>query len=82
MIQLVSTNQAVMDRRLDAVSPSEWNDLQIDLTPRDTVLEYLQHSFPTTCMEMIEDGASYYLCDGDWYLKVGRQYRAVAPRSL
>lgn len=55
VVQLVSTNQAVMDRRLDAVSPAEWNDLHIDLTPRDTVTEYLEHSFPTTCMVMETD---------------------------
>ena len=55
VVQLVSTNQAVMDRRLDAVSPTEWNDLHIDLTPRDTVTEYLEHSFPTTCMVMETD---------------------------
>ncbi|HWU49101.1 MAG TPA: strawberry notch family protein [Asticcacaulis sp.] len=55
VVQLVSTNQAVMDRRLDAVSPSEWNDLHIDLTPRDTVTEYLEHAFPTTCMVMETD---------------------------
>ena len=55
VVQLVSTNQAVMDRRLDAVSPSEWNDLHIDLTPRDTVTECLEHAFPTTCMVMETD---------------------------
>ena len=55
VVQLVSTNQAVMERRLDAVSPAEWNDLNIDLTPRDTVTEYLEHSFPTTCLTEVQD---------------------------
>lgn len=55
VVQLVSTNQAVMERRLEAVSPAEYNDLHIDLTPRDTVTEYLQHSFPTTCFQETED---------------------------
>jgi hypothetical protein len=49
VIQLVSTNQAVMERRLEAVEPTQWQDLHIDLTPRDTVTEYLQHAFPTVC---------------------------------
>ncbi|MFP1132961.1 strawberry notch-like NTP hydrolase domain-containing protein [Asticcacaulis sp. W401b] len=55
VVQLVSTNQAVLDRRLDQVSPTEWNDLSIDLTPRDTVTEYLQNAFPTTCMQVVTD---------------------------
>ncbi|ESQ79264.1 strawberry notch-like NTP hydrolase domain-containing protein [Asticcacaulis sp. YBE204] len=55
VVQLVSTNQSVLDRRLDAVSPSEWNDLTIDLTPRDTVTEYLENAFPTTAMVSTTD---------------------------
>ncbi len=39
-------------------------------------------ALPGACMKMLEDGASYYLCDGEWYRQVGKQYRAVAPRSL
>ena len=35
-------------------------------------------SLPGACMKLIEDGASFYLCDGEWYRQVGKQYRAVA----
>ena len=38
-------------------------------------------SLPSGCMKMIEEGASYYLCSGDWYRQVGSgsgvQYKAV-----
>ena len=34
-------------------------------------------SLPGGCMKLIEDGASYYLCSGEWYRQVGSGYRAV-----
>jgi len=37
---------------------------------------------PEGCMKLIEGGASYYYCDGEWYRQVGdgrdATYRAVA----
>ncbi len=54
VVQIVSTNEAVMNRRLDAIPPEEWSNLQIDLTPKEYVLDYLQGAFPTTLMEAIE----------------------------
>jgi protein strawberry notch len=47
VLQVVSTNQASLDRRLAEIPTSEWADLSIDITPREYVLDYLQHSFPT-----------------------------------
>ena len=38
-------------------------------------------SLPGACMKLIEAGASYYLCSGEWYRQVGRQYRAVEGPS-
>ena len=39
-------------------------------------------SLPSGCMKLIEDGASYYLCSGEWYRQVGGdgavKYEAVA----
>lgn len=36
-------------------------------------------SLPGGCMKMVEAGANYFLCSGDWYREVGRdQYKAVA----
>lgn len=35
-------------------------------------------SLPPGCMKLIQDGAFYYLCSGDWYQQLGRdQYAAV-----
>lgn len=37
----------------------------------------LYDDLPTPCMKMIEGGASYYHCSGEWYRQVGGQYAAV-----
>jgi len=35
-------------------------------------------SLPGACMKIIEDGASYFYCGGEWYRQVGAaQYKAV-----
>jgi protein-L-isoaspartate O-methyltransferase len=59
VVQIVSTNEAVMERRLASIPPEEWNNLSIDLTPREYVLDYLREAFPIHLMEVIEgeDGA-------------------------
>lgn len=54
VIQIVSTNEAVMERRLASIPPEEWNNLSIDLTPREYVLDYLREAFPVNLMEAIE----------------------------
>ena len=46
VIQLVATGEAVMERRIAEIPASEWDDLSIDLTPRESVLDYLAHAFP------------------------------------
>lgn len=55
VVQIVSTNEAVMERRLASIPPEEWNNLSIDLTPREYVLDYLREAFPVHLMEAIED---------------------------
>ncbi len=55
VVQIVSTNEAVMERRLSSIPPEEWNNLSIDLTPREYVLDYLREAFPIHLMEAIED---------------------------
>lgn len=55
VVQLISTNEASMERRLNEVSPADWNDLNIDLTPRDFVTEYLSNAFPIHAMQEAED---------------------------
>ena len=55
VVQIVSTNEAVMERRLASIPPEEWNNLSVDLTPREYVLDYLREAFPVHLMEAIED---------------------------
>jgi predicted RNA methylase len=55
VLQVVSTNEALLDRRLAETPTSEWSDLTIDITPREYVLDYLQHSFPTQLFELYSD---------------------------
>ena len=51
IIQLVSTGEALMERRILQIPTTEWEDLTIDLTPREYVMEYLIHAFPTQLFE-------------------------------
>ncbi|MGJ0395378.1 MAG: strawberry notch-like NTP hydrolase domain-containing protein [Methylocystis sp.] len=55
VIQIVSTSEALMERRLAEIPASEWGDLSCDITPREYVLDYLAHSFPTQLFEVYSD---------------------------
>ena len=48
VIQLVSTGESLMERRIADIPTSEWDDLSIDLTPREYVLDFLATRFPGT----------------------------------
>ena len=55
VIQIVSTGEALMERRLAGIPSSEWGDLQVDVTPREYVIDYLAHAFPTQLYEPYTD---------------------------
>lgn len=55
VIQIVSTNEAVMERRLAEIPASEWSDLRVDITPREYVMNYLVCAFPTQLYEVYSD---------------------------
>ena len=55
VVQLVSTGEALMERRIADIPASEWDDLSIDLTPREYVLDFLAHAFPIQLQEPFED---------------------------
>jgi len=55
VIQLVSTGEALMERRISEIPASEWDDLNIDLTPRDGILSFLMHAFPVQLQEPFTD---------------------------
>lgn len=56
VIQIVSTGEALMERRLAELPTEEWNDVRVDITPREYVLDYLAHSFPVQLYEPFTDG--------------------------
>ena len=55
VVQLVSTGEALMERRIAEIPASEWDDLHVDLTPRETVIEFLAHAFPVQLQEPFTD---------------------------
>ncbi len=55
VIQIVSTGEALMERRLAEIPTEEWNDVRVDITPREYVLDYLAHSFPVQLHEPFSD---------------------------
>jgi predicted RNA methylase len=69
VIQIVSTGEALMERRLAEIPSEDWGDVQVDITPREYVLDYLAHGFPTQLFEPFTDGdgnlsSRPVLCDG------------------
>ncbi len=55
VIQIVSTGEALMERRLAEIPAEEFGDVRVDITPREYVLDYLQHSFPVQLYEPYSD---------------------------
>jgi hypothetical protein len=56
VVQIVSTGEALMERRLAEIPTKDWGDVQVNITPREYVLDYLFHSFPTQLFEPFTDG--------------------------
>ncbi|WP_136661642.1 strawberry notch family protein [Nitratireductor sp. XY-223] len=55
IVQIVSTGEAILERRLADLPAGEWADLNVDLSPRDVILTYLQYAFPTQLYEPYTD---------------------------
>ncbi len=55
VIQIVSTGEALQERRLAEIPTEEWDDVRVDVTPREYVLSYLEHSFPVQLYEPFTD---------------------------
>ncbi|WP_338811507.1 strawberry notch family protein (plasmid) [Agrobacterium leguminum] len=55
IVQIISTGQSITERRLADIPTEEWSDIQVDITPREIVAEYLNHSFPTQLFEEYSD---------------------------
>jgi hypothetical protein len=50
------TAPPVVLRRLAEIPTEDWNDVRVDITPREYVLDYLAHSFPVQLYEPFSDG--------------------------
>ena len=55
VVQLVSTGEALLERRLATIPAEDWSDVRVDVTPREYVLDYLLHSWPTQLHELRSD---------------------------
>lgn len=55
VIQLVSTGEALLTRRLETMTEDEKAHLDVDLTPRDAVCAFLEKSFPVIQHELVTD---------------------------
>src|SRR3546814_15326514 len=55
VLQLVTTAESILNRRLADLSPEERADLEIDLSPRDYIIDYLERAFPTRKMRSVND---------------------------
>ena len=61
VIQIVSTNESMLEKTLTEIPVEEWDDLNIDISPKRYILEYLNKSFPLHLMEAHEvDGSIHY----------------------
>ena len=55
VVQVVSTGEALMERRIAGIPAEQWSDLDVDITPREYVLDYLASSFPVQLFEPYTD---------------------------
>ena len=55
VLQLVTTAESILNRRLGELSPDERAELDVDLSPREYVIDYLVRAFPTRQMEIFTD---------------------------
>ena len=55
VLQLVTTAESILDRRLDELDADARAELEIDLSPREYVVDYLVRAFPTRQMRVFTD---------------------------
>ncbi|WP_235955143.1 strawberry notch-like NTP hydrolase domain-containing protein [Sphingobium psychrophilum] len=55
VMQLVTTAQAMLDRHLASLSAQERAHLDIELSPRELMVHYVQAAFPTRQMKIFQD---------------------------
>jgi hypothetical protein len=55
IVQITATDEALLDRRLSDIPVAEWNDINIDITPREYLFDYLKNAFPVLLHEVWTD---------------------------
>ena len=55
VVQLVSTAESILNRRLNELDPEEREARDLDLSPREAIVDYLTRAFPTRQMEEYVD---------------------------
>jgi len=55
VVQLVSTSEALLGRRLAELDAEDRAELSVDLSPKELLLDYLNSAFPTRAMESYWD---------------------------
>ena len=84
VIQVVSTGESLLKRRLEAMDPED-ELVQGALTPRDYVLSYLEQAFPIHAQKLIEiDGnmVAEPLRDANGALVVSREAEALRDAAM
>jgi hypothetical protein len=66
VVQIVSTGEALLERRLADIPTEDWGDVQVDITPREYVLDYLARSFPVQLYEPFSDAEGNVLSRPVW----------------
>ncbi|OQW60422.1 MAG: methylase [Proteobacteria bacterium HN_bin10] len=61
VVQIVSTGEALTARRLAEIPTEDWGDVQIDITPREAIGDYLINSFPVHLYEPYSDAEGHLL---------------------
>ncbi|AOF97222.1 methyltransferase domain protein [Sphingobium sp. RAC03] len=59
IVQLVTTAEAMLDRRLASLSADDAAHLDIELSPREAMIDYLQTAFPTRMMTVFKGSDGY-----------------------
>lgn len=69
----------VIEREVIREVPAEQQPAPPPPPRKPYVIGHSYSSLPGGCMKMIQDGAVYYHCSGEWYRQVGPdQYKAVS----
>ena len=67
-----------MERRLAEIPTEEWGDVQVDITPREYVLDYLAHSLPDAALRALHRRARAISPRGR---SIARRPAGAMPRS-